>query len=276
MQAGVNVSFFGVRGSTPCHCASMLRYGGNTSCVVVEADGSEPIILDAGTGLRYYGLASGNQPFLGTVLLTHLHWDHIQGLPFFPQFLQPQSQTTIYGPPELDQTFFQALRGFISPPYFPICIDELPGNVVIKDLWDTTTSEGSATITARSVPHTGRTNGYRLDINGASVAYIPDHQQPEDPMFVDEGVLELVDGVDLLIHDAQYTDDLFSQRSDWGHCTPAYAVRVAEAAGAKKLAMFHHDPLHDDEAIDRILEETQALSSTVEIVSAAEGVKLSL
>jgi len=253
----------------------MLRYGGNTSCVVIEAEGTDPIVLDAGTGLRHYGLSVGDDPFRGSVLVTHLHWDHIQGLPFFPQILREGSAVTLYGPPEVDQSFSEALDGFMSPPYFPVRLSDLPGDVAVVDLWDEAVSAGSARFVAAPVPHTGRTNGYRIEVNGVSIAYVPDHQQPDDGTTVDARVLELVDGVDLLIHDAQYTSELFEQRKTWGHCTPAYAVRVAEQAGAKTLALFHHDPLHDDDAMDGLLEETQQLSSAVDVVCAAEGLKIS-
>ena len=106
MEAGsTNVTFYGVRGSTPCHCASMARFGGNTACVVIEPEGEAPIVLDAGTGLRFFGLGLNGEPFDGTMLITHLHWDHVQGMPFFPPFLDANSTTTVLGPPEPDQSF---------------------------------------------------------------------------------------------------------------------------------------------------------------------------
>jgi phosphoribosyl 1,2-cyclic phosphodiesterase len=275
MQAGVTVSFYGVRGSTPCHCSSMARFGGNTSCVVVRREGEAPIICDSGTGLRFYGLELGDDAFDGTVLISHLHWDHVQGLPFFPQILNADSKALILGPPENDMSFEEALSGFVRPPYFPIELGSLPGEAQFADLWDRTIEVGTARVTARSVPHTGVTNGYRIEWDDFSMAYIPDHQQPVDATTVDPGVLELVDNVDLLIHDSQFTPELLTKRSDWGHCTPRYAATVAEAGSAKCLAMFHHDPLHEDDDIDDLLAEAQSWGTSCKIIAAAEGVTLS-
>ena len=276
LKAETTVTFYGVRGSTPCHCATMARYGGNTSCVVIESDGMAPIVLDAGTGLRFYGLDYGDQPFDGTLLLTHLHWDHVQGLPFFSPFLAPDSSTTILGPPESEMDFATAISGFLRPPYFPVRVEDLPSSLVFRDFSNETLEVGGAQITAAPVPHTGATNGYRVDIGDVSIAYIPDHQQPDDGKAIADSVLELVDGVDLLIHDAQFTDDLLKKRSDWGHCTPAYALHVAETAKADTLALFHHDPLHSDEMLDDLRDQTALASSTTRVVAAAEGLKISL
>lgn len=276
MQAGVTISFYGVRGSTPCADTSMARVGGNTSCVVIEREGEAPIICDIGTGLRFYGLGLGADVFHGTMLVSHLHWDHVQGLPFFPQVLNPESRTRLVGPPQEDMSFKDALCNFVAPPYFPVELSALGGELEFVDLWNESLQVGSATITTRSVPHCGRTNGYRIEWDDLAVAYVPDHQEPVDPTTVDDGVLELVDGVDLLIHDSQFTPELLAARLDWGHCTTRYAATVAEAGGAKRLAMFHHDPLHDDEAIDALLVEAQSWGTTCEIFVASEGLKLSL
>jgi len=275
MEAGVSVSFYGVRGSTPCHCSSMTRYGGNTSCVVVRREGEAPIVLDAGTGLRFFGTDLGDEAFTGTVLISHLHWDHVQGVPFFPQLLDTASSATLYGPPEDNMSFGEAISAFVRPPYFPVELTDLPGEVGFADLSDDTLPVGSATVTARSVPHTGHTNGYRIEWPDFSVAYIPDHQEPEDQTTIAPGVRELVDGVDLLIHDAQYSPELLEKRKDWGHCTARYATHVAQSCGAKKLALFHHDPLHDDQVVDGIVAEANSWNAECDIFAAAEGLKLS-
>lgn len=274
-NAGVNVSFYGVRGSTPCHSSAMNRYGGNTSCVVVQRAGEAPFILDAGTGLRFYGLDLGAESFTGTMLLTHLHWDHVQGLPFFPQALHETSVAQVYGPPEEKMSFSDALCGFLRPPYFPVSLNHLPGQIDLDDLWNESVQIGDATVTARSVPHQGRTNGYRIEWPDFSVAYVPDHQQPEDASTVAPAVLELARDVDLLIHDSQFSPELLAVRSDWGHCTPDYAAHVAETAGASLLALFHHDPLHDDDAVDTMLDQLVSNQPNCNVVAAAEGLKLS-
>ena len=274
-DAGVNVSFYGVRGSTPCHCNSMARFGGNTSCVVVQRHDEDPIVLDAGTGLRFYGLDMGAEFFTGTILISHLHWDHVQGLPFFPQILHRESAAKIYGPPEDAQTFESAISGFVRPPYFPVDLSTLPGELTLHDLWSDSVTIGSATVTARSVPHQGRTNGYRVEWDDFSIAYVPDHQQPADSTYIDPQVLELVSGVDLVIHDSQFTSELLQKRSNWGHCTPEYAAHVADTARASTLALFHHDPLHSDDDLDEMFDALASRGTACNLIPAAEGLKLS-
>ncbi|MBC8194891.1 MAG: hypothetical protein ISR43_04560 [Acidimicrobiia bacterium] len=258
MTDSLDVRFYGVRGSTPCPCDANKRYGGNTSCVVLEADGADPILLDMGTGLRYFGMEIDREPatppFRGTALVSHLHWDHVQGLPFFSPINRSGAHLDVFGPADGNRSMKAAFASFMNPPYFPICIDDLAGNVAFHDVCDGTMSIGPAVVTTRKVPHVGVTNGYRIDWGSVSVAYISDHQQPvDDPHCVDEAVLELADGVDLLIHDAQFTAEEFAQRSDWGHSTVAYALEVAHQASVSELALFHHDPSHCDETVDGLL-----------------------
>lgn len=276
MQAGVTVAFYGVRGSTPCSCASHAQIGGNTSCVVVTREGEPAIVLDVGTGLRFYGCDLAGAPFDGTMLVTHLHWDHIQGLPFFAPLLHPESTTRLIGPPETNAGFAESLGGILCPPYFPVTLDQLAGSVQIDDLWADSIQHGTATITAAPVPHTGRTNGYRIDWGDCSIAYVPDHQEPIDGGPVADSVLELADGVDLLIHDAQFTPELLAARPDWGHATPEFAVRVAREAGAARLALHHHDPLHDDDMVNAMATDAAMLDDGIEVFAAAEGMKVSL
>jgi len=256
----------------------MVGYGGNTSCVVFEAPDQSPIIFDMGTGIRNYGqcahLGDPQSPFSATVLLTHLHWDHVQGLPFFAPLTRPNAEITIYGPPEHGRSFADSFDAFMCPPYFPVRLADLPSGIVLQCATDTQFVVGEATVTVAPVPHTGRTNGYRVDLRGTSVAYIPDHQQPDDPTTVDPRVLELARDVDLLIHDAQYTPELFAERSNWGHCTVEYACEVAAQAGARTLALFHYDPLHTDVRMDELLAEAQSFGEARglhDVIAAREG-----
>jgi len=279
----VNVTFWGVRGSTPCPGEANARYGGNTACVSVEAPGLDPIVCDLGTGLRYFGQRlmderSGDEPLRVLALVTHLHWDHIQGLPFFDPVHQPDTTLVVRGRAD-EGTLGDAFDRFMRPPFFPITAVELIGDVSFHDLVDDEITWGRARIVARDVPHSGATNGYRIEVDGLAIAYISDHQQPADVTEVSPGVLELCRDADLVIHDAQYEAHEFAVKSDWGHCTIEYAVNVAAQAGAKRLVLFHHDPSHDDQIVDRLLAEARELAAggpLVEVLAAHEGLTVAL
>jgi ribonuclease BN (tRNA processing enzyme) len=173
-----------------------------------------------------------------------------------------------------------AFGEFMTPPYFPIRIDDLIGNVSFREVHNERLTVGEAVVTVRPVPHVGATNGYRVDWAGASVAYVSDHQQPrDDRSFVDEAVLELCDGVDLLIHDAQYTDDEFADRAHWGHCTIDYAIEVARQAKVRALALFHHDPSHHDDFLDGVAADASRRSVELglgAVFTAYEGLRVTL
>lgn len=280
-DGAVVVSFHGVRGSTPCSCPTLQRYGGNTSCVSVETAGHEPFVFDLGTGLRPWGRAMSDPTGMKLhALVSHLHWDHIQGLPFFAPLLCPDTTMHVYGPGENGETLADAFARFMAPPFFPISSEQLPSTVEFHDAHDDDMVIGEARVMARPVPHTGTTNGFRVNLRGVSVAYIPDHQEPIGrPQEVVDSVLELCDGVDILIHDAQLWSDELAIRHDWGHCTPEYAVEVARQAGAKSLVLFHHDPGHDDDELDEMhdrLADAGAAAGLDSVVTAAEGLKLTL
>jgi phosphoribosyl 1,2-cyclic phosphodiesterase len=273
----VQLTFYGVRGSTPSFCEANSRYGGNTAAVVLEQPGEEPILFDLGTGLRPYGTTCPmDGTFAATALVTHIHWDHVQGLPFFAPLHVPGSRMDVYGPHQDDGTLAEAFADFMRPPYFPVRTSELGGDVQFHDVTADTFVVGSRKITARPVPHKGPTVGYRVESSAGSVAYLSDHQAPLSLDTVADGVLELVDGVDVLIHDAQYTPAEFTKKQDWGHCTLEYALLVAQAATAKKLVLFHHDPSHGDDDIDRLTAELQqaAAGSSVDVIAAYEGLVL--
>lgn len=252
----MTVTFHGVRGSTPCHGPDIVRYGGNTSCVSLAVPGHDPVLFDLGTGLRYFG-ASCDQaaPFRGTCLVSHLHWDHIQGLPFFKPFLFDGSHVDIYGPEQTDGgTVAEVFADTIKPPLFPIHLATFPGTVEFHDVGDDEFTIGEIEVVSRLIPHVGPTVGYRATWNGRSVAYLSDHQMPADGSYTTSpGVYDLCRDVDLLIHDAQYRHDEFERKSTWGHCTPDFAVWLAASAGAKRLAFFHHDPAHSDDDLDEML-----------------------
>jgi phosphoribosyl 1,2-cyclic phosphodiesterase len=264
-----------------------MRYGGNTACVGIDFPGAEPIVLDLGTGLRFWGAQFPDSlPFRGHALVTHLHWDHVQGLPFFGPILRPDATLDVYAPPPGCIPLAQAVDEFMGPPYFPVRVADLPGDLHFHEVEETEFAIGDVGITVRSVPHIGPTNGYRIERDGVAVVYVSDHQQPHDgSLTVPDAVLELCEGADLLIHDAQYTAADFAEKATWGHCTADFALAVASEAGVRKLALFHHDPAHDDLMVDSILLETREKATAkaghgrhnpLEVIAAAEGVTLSL
>jgi phosphoribosyl 1,2-cyclic phosphodiesterase len=282
MSGGTTVSFHGVRGSTPCEGPQYARYGGHSSCVSIEADGEQPIILDMGTGLRPFGNTLDCE-FHGAVLLSHLHWDHVQGLPFFTPIHCPGNTLDVYGPHQEDGPLGDVFTRMMQPPFFPIRPSSLNGVVRFHDASDDDFPIGTAKVRSRSVRHVGPTLGFRVEWHGTSVAYIPDHGPgccPDDPDdFVPDGVLELCDGVDLLIHDAQHTLEEFEPKRHWGHSTLDYALHVAREAGVRTLALFHHDPAHSDDVIDDLstaLAKRAADSGGPEVVAAHEGLRIRL
>jgi phosphoribosyl 1,2-cyclic phosphodiesterase len=277
----LRVTFYGVRGSTPCPCDTNQRYGGNTACVALEVPGEDPVILDLGTGLRFFGLTQPTDgSFRGTALITHLHWDHVQGLPFFVPVDRPGARLDVIGPKQEGVDLAAAFEEFMRPPYFPVRAADLRGEIVFHDLNEADVAIGNAKVRVRPVPHVGATNGYRVDWDGTSVAYISDHQAPLDRSeTVSDAVLELCDGVDLLIHDAQYTPEEWEEKAHWGHCSVDFAVKVARESGARRLALFHHDPAHGDDFVDGLLEHAKRVSQGCgieDVLAAAEGMSFDL
>lgn len=256
--------------------------------MTVRVDDEPPIICDLGTGLRYLGcrldedrvrLNGSAVPFDGTALVTHLHWDHVQGLPFFLPLLRAGAQLTVVAPEQEDgTTLADAVGAFVSPPLFPVDLDELPGSIAFHETSSGSFDVGSATVTVTSVTHCGPTNAYRMEAGGTSVVYISDHQQPVDqPTFVPDNVLELCCDADVLIHDAQYDAAEFESRSTWGHSTYDYAAEVARQSGVRTLALFHHDPTHgDDWVANAVVEAQKTAGPDVEVVAAAEGMTMSV
>jgi phosphoribosyl 1,2-cyclic phosphodiesterase len=298
--SSVRIKFWGVRGSIPVPGNSTVRYGGNTTCVEVRADG-EIILLDAGTGIRPLGLALqkelGAQPIKVTLLITDAHWDHIHGLPFFVPAHESKNQLTLYGPDSAEVGVRRILEGQMSLPFFPVALHDLPGKIDIRQLERGEFNVGKVVVRSARVNHPGSCVGYRLLTSRGSIAFLPDHE-PYDFLHSAQAVsttrpdiarraeeeravlIAFLNGCDVLILDAQYTNDEYKNRLGWGHGSLGSVIALARDACARKLVLFHHDPTHDDAKIDNILKEARELAEktgqSLEVDAAREGMELTL
>ena len=256
----MKVKVWGARGSVPAPGPEMNQYGGNTSCVELELADESTLILDAGTGIRALGVAwAAKRPQIN-ILLTHLHLDHIQGLMFFAPCFRPESSITIWGPSSPEASLEARIGRYISAPLSPVEVRELPCDVSFLDTPATEWQLGSARIRAESVTHRGPTLGYRItDSDGTSVTYISDHE-PGLGSPLEKLEREWISGyglasrTDLLIHDCQYTDDEYPYHVGWGHSRLTDALTFARRTEARRLLLFHHDPLHSDDFLDAFFE----------------------
>jgi phosphoribosyl 1,2-cyclic phosphodiesterase len=286
------VTFCGVRGSTPAPGGDFVRYGGNTSCVAVAHDqpgghGLPTLLLDAGTGLgNVTGLLDGN-PFAGTILLSHLHWDHCLGLPFFRggdrgdarvRLLLPDQAGPGRGGPTDAETLLERV---MSPPFFPIVPRQLRGDWTFTAIGAGQFKAEGFTVEAREIPHKGgRTLGYRVSDGDHSVAYVTDHcptaagPGPEGLGAYHEAALDLAAGADLLIHDAQLLAEEVPAEAAFGHAAAEYAVGLAVRAGARRVALFHHKPSRTDDQLDAIA--WRFSGAPLPVLVAAEGLTVAL
>jgi phosphoribosyl 1,2-cyclic phosphodiesterase len=261
-----------------------VRYGGNTSCVEVSLDDYAALVLDAGTGIRALGLELARR---GTrrihLLLTHLHLDHLEGLRFFAPLWDPEVVIDIWGPPSPVLSLRERIARSFSPPLFPVDLSAVPAQVTFHDIprepW---TVEGVA-LAADLVLHPGPTVGFRIETNGTSVAYLPDHE-PALAGAISATPTEWMSGAsiaadaDLLLHDAQYFEDEYSERVGWGHSSVADAVGFTRAVGARRLVLFHHEPAHADASLELLEARAQSLAGRTGIATklAHEGMVLEL
>lgn len=249
----MKVRLWGTRGSIASSGPGTVGYGGDTSAVEVRDRAGNLIVLDAGTGLRAIG-ADGARPGRVDILISHLHMDHIQGLPFFRPVLDPDIEAHIWGPGWPGHPLKEALARYLSPPLFPVRIREMD-NVWFHDVEPGRFTVGEIEVTADLVCHPGATLGFRLDDGSAVLAFLPDHEpalaNPDfsaDPEWTSGS--DLAAGVDLLVHDAQYTDEEYRDRVGWGHSAVSHLATFADRSGPSILVPFHHDPAHTDEKLD--------------------------
>jgi phosphoribosyl 1,2-cyclic phosphodiesterase/CheY-like chemotaxis protein len=295
----MRVRFWGTRGSLATPEPTALRYGGNTPCVEVRAADGTLLVLDCGTGAYGLGQAlvgAGGEPPRGHLLLTHTHWDHIQGFPFFAPLRVPGGEWDVYAPGGPGQRLRGVLGGQMEYEYFPVDLGQLAAAVRFHDLGEGGFDAGGVRVTACYLNHPALTLGYRLEAGGAVLVYATDHEPhgplarpgaPPDSGGAAPGKLPLhhedrrhvafLAGADLVVHDAQYALEEYPARAGWGHSAAEHAVDLARAAGARRLALFHHDPLRDDAALDRLVEACRRRAGEgLEVFAAAEGPALEL
>jgi ribonuclease BN (tRNA processing enzyme) len=270
-----------------------VRYGGNTPCVEVRTDSGWLVILDAGTGIRELGRnlleRSNGAPIKGDIFLTHAHWDHIQGIPFFAPIFGRGNHFTIWGSESLQRSFDKVLRDQMSPVVFPVSFEELDATIDFRGLPEGTPTEGTGyEVTAFAVQHPGGALGYRFTEtggNGGSLVYVSDnelaaHSRYDSPADWRDQMVTFVKGSAVLIHDTTYTTEEYDHHRGWGHSTYAEAVTLAMDAGVGTLVLYHHEPRRTDEQLDHHLALCRAMvkdrGGSLQVIAAAEGLTMTL
>lgn len=287
----MRIRFWGTRGSLPKPGPDTLRFGGNTSCVEVESAAGTLVIIDCGTGIHGLGqslTARADAPLRGNILISHTHWDHIQGLPFFAPLFDEGNEWDIYAPKGIGQSVQDTLAGQMQYAYFPVRLDQMGATIRYHELIEGEFEVGDLTVKTRYMNHTALTLGFRLEADGAAVVYASDHEPFQRHLASGEGRIEGQDSghceflrnADLVIHDGQFTFEEYRDKIGWGHSTVEYAVAVCQAAGAARLALTHHDPLRKDAELTRIIDDVRSRTAgskpALEIFGAAEGQELAL
>jgi CheY-like chemotaxis protein len=294
---GTRVTFWGVRGSIATPGAETVRYGGNTPCVTVE-HGDDMLILDAGTGLRKLGVALEAElnavPLALYMLITHTHWDHIQGFPFFTPAYVAGNKITVWGPPSVDKPLERVLRGQMDPSYFPVGLGDMAADIEVHEIREATIKVGPFKVKACYLNHPGVAMGYRVEVGGHSVTYATD-TEPFGAYLGEKGgtaeaaaygqlrdadLAELARETDLYIADSQYGPEEYEKKRGWGHSSYLDSVDLAIRSSARRLALFSHDPMHDDDSIDCKLDHCRRHVAErgleLEIFAAREGQEVDL
>jgi phosphoribosyl 1,2-cyclic phosphodiesterase len=278
----MRLTVWGCRGSVPTPGPDTVGCGGNTSCVEVSLADGTTLVLDGGTGIRGLGLELLDRGVRQVnLLLTHLHLDHVEGLRFFAPLWDERVTVDVWGPPSPVSSLPERIARAFSPPLFPVDLHDVPARVTFRDAPRKSWTIGGAALTAELVLHPGPTVGYRIEGGGASLAYLPDHE-PALAGAISDRSRDWISGssiaadVDILLHDAQYFEDEYEERIGWGHSSVTDAVAFSHAVGARRLVLFHHEPRHDDAALERLEARAQSLAGRngAEATLAREGMIL--
>ncbi len=285
----MQVRFWGTRGSLAKPGPSTVRYGGNTSCVQLVSAGGTLIVIDCGTGGHELGahLASQGRPVRGHMLISHTHWDHIQGIPFFAPFFIPGNKWDLYAAQGFGDSLRETLAGQMEFTYFPVTPDAFAADIKYNNLSEGSFRIDDITIRTRFLNHPALTLAYRIEADGVAIVYACDHEPHSRALAAAEGPIDGQDrlhadflaGADLVIHDAQYTADEYEPKIGWGHSTHEYVVRLCDEVGVKRLALSHHDPMRTDDELDILIERDRAAlrpDSVLDVFGAAEGMTLEL
>eukprot|EP00035_Acanthoeca_spectabilis_P003977 m.97336 g.97336 ORF g.97336 m.97336 type:complete len:694 (+) comp12395_c0_seq1:466-2547(+) len=289
-QVAMRVKFWGTRGSIAKAGPTTVRFGGNTSCIEVRTKKSL-IILDCGTGAHGLGqslLAQGPLPLKGHILITHTHWDHIQGIPFFAPLFVPGCEWDIYAPRGMGHSLQEALAGQMQYTYFPVQLDKLAATIRYHELVEGEFMIDDVKVHTQYLNHPALTLGYRLEVDGVTAVYACDHEPFGRDFALGKGEMseldrqhvKFLDQADLCIHDAQYTAEDYAQKIGWGHSSVDCTIKLCRAANVRKCALTHHDPMRTDDAVDALVAEAQKsvedMEVPMEIFGAAEGLVVDL
>ena len=294
----MRLRFWGTRGSIATPGPGTNHFGGNTSCIELTTPASDCLVLDCGTGARMLGnhlMATAKSPVNATILLTHTHWDHIQGFPFFAPLFVPGNSFAVYGPEGAHLSLRDVLAGQMEHHYFPVELDQLSARISYRDLMEGVHHIAGLRITAQQMNHPSATLGYRIEAGGATICYLSDHEPYYEKVWRDDAKQGIIDsildpgdrrhaefmlGADIVIHEAQYTPEEYPAKRHWGHSSYSYVVELAAMSGVRRLILTHHDPSHDDDFLRNVEKRARALASQlgspIDVACSYEGLELSL